>query len=101
MTCGSGAVSIEPVNRGIDPSRIWMLDISSGEHSGPPLDPHFNLDVFDRFWSELPNDKRDFKAHMLSVVISAPVGDHEVELIRCFRPAPLRKANLAQMENAG
>ncbi|WP_230988293.1 DNA adenine methylase [Bathymodiolus japonicus methanotrophic gill symbiont] len=29
LCCGSGAVSIELVNRGVEPSRIWMLDIST------------------------------------------------------------------------
>ena len=28
LCCGSGAISIELVNRGIDPARICMLDIS-------------------------------------------------------------------------
>ncbi|HAU4905437.1 TPA: hypothetical protein F3P23_01435 [Aeromonas hydrophila] len=80
LCCGSGAVSIELVNRGIDPSRIWMLDISSwGAFWSAIGSGTFNLDVFDRFLSELPNDKRDFKAHMLSLS-ALPVGDHEVEL---------------------
>ncbi|EOV0986155.1 hypothetical protein AABD55_03985 [Edwardsiella piscicida] len=80
LCCGSGAVSIELVNRGIDPSRIWMLDISSwGAFWSAIGSGTFNLDVFDRFLSELPNDKRDLKAHMLSLS-ALPVGDHEVEL---------------------
>ncbi len=80
LCCGSGAVSIELVNRGIDPSRIWMLDISSwGAFWSAIGSGTFNLDMFDRFLSELPNDKRDFKAHMLSLSM-LPVGDHEVEL---------------------
>lgn len=80
LCCGSGAVSIELVNRGIDPSRIWMLDISSwGAFWSAIGSGTFNLDVFDRFLSELPNDKRDLKAHMLSLS-ALSVGDHEVEL---------------------
>ncbi|WP_247595570.1 DNA adenine methylase [Brenneria roseae] len=37
------------------------------------------MDVFDRILSELPSDKRDFKAHM-SALSALPGGDHEVEL---------------------
>lgn len=80
LCCGSGAVSIELVNRGVDPSRIWMLDISSwGAFWSAIGSGTFNMDAFDRFLSELPSDKRDFKAHMLSLSALA-VGDHEVEL---------------------
>jgi hypothetical protein len=79
LCCGSGAVSIELVNRGVDPSRIWMLDISSwGAFWSAIGSGTFNMDVFDRFLSELPIDKRDLKAHMLSLS-ALPVGDHEVE----------------------
>jgi len=80
LCCGSGAVSIELVNRGVDPSRIWMLDISSwGSFWSAIGSGTFNMDVFDKFLSELPSDKRDFKAHMLALS-ARPVGDHEVEL---------------------
>lgn len=80
LCCGSGAVSIELVNRGVDPSRIWMLDISSwGAFWAAIGFGTFNMDVFDRFLSELPSDKRDFKAHMLSLS-ALPVGAHEAEL---------------------
>lgn len=80
LCCGSGAVSIELVNRGVDPSRIWMLDISSwGTFWSAIGSGTFNMDAFDRFLSELPSDKRDIKAHMLALSV-LPVGDHEVEL---------------------
>lgn len=80
LCCGSGAVSIELVNRGVDPSRIWMLDISSwGAFWSAIGSGTFNMDEFDRFLSELPSDKRDFKAHMLALSALA-VGNHEVEL---------------------
>lgn len=80
LCCGSGAVSIELINRGVDPSRIWMLDISSwGSFWSAIGSGTFNMDVFDKFLSELPSDKRDFKAHMLALSARS-VGDHEVEL---------------------
>lgn len=80
LCCGSGAVSIELVNRGVDPSRIWMLDMSSwGSFWSAIGSGTFDMDVFDRFLSELPDDKRDIKAYM-SALSTLPVGDHEVEL---------------------
>jgi hypothetical protein len=80
LCCGSGAVSIELVNRGVDPSRIWMLDISSwGGFWSAIGSGTFNMGAFDQFLSELPSDKRDFKAHM-SALSALPVRDHEVEL---------------------
>lgn len=80
LCCGSGAISIELVNRGIDPSRIFMLDISSwGAFWSSIGSGTFNMDSFDQFLSMLPNDKRDFKAYM-SALSELPVGDHEVEL---------------------
>lgn len=80
LCCGSGAVSIELVNRGVDPSRIWMLDISSwGSFWSAIGSGTFKMDVFDQFLSELPSDKRDYKAHM-SALSALPLGDHEAEL---------------------
>lgn len=80
LCCGSAAVSIELVNRGVDPSRIWMLDISSwGSFWSAIGSGTFNMDAFVQFLSELPSDKRDFKAHMLALS-AIPVGDHETEL---------------------
>lgn len=80
LCCGSGAVSVELVNRGVDPSRIWMLDISSwGSFWSAIGSGTFNMDVFDQFLSGLPSDKRDFKDHM-SALSALPVGEHEAEL---------------------
>lgn len=80
LCCGSAAVAIELVNRGVDPSRIWMLDISSwGSFWTAIGSGRFNMDVFDHFLSELPIGKRDLKAHM-SALSALPAGDHEAEL---------------------
>lgn len=79
LCCGSGAVSIELVNRGIDPSRIWMLDISSwGVFWSAIGSGTFNMDNFDSLLSELPSDKRDYKAHMLE--LSALPVEEEIEI---------------------
>lgn len=80
LCCGSGAVSIELVNRGVAPSRIWMLDISSwGSFWSAIGTGTFNMDVFNRFLSDLPQDKRDIKTHM-SALSALPIGDDEIEL---------------------
>lgn len=80
LCCGSAAVSIELVNRGVAPSRIWMLDISSwGSFWSAIGAGTFNMDAFDQFLSNLPQDKRHIKSHMLALS-ALPVGEHEVEL---------------------
>jgi hypothetical protein len=57
-----------------------MLDISSwGSFWSAIGSGTFNMDVFEHFLSELPSDKRDFKAHM-SALSALPVGEYEVEL---------------------
>ncbi len=80
LCCGSAAVSIELVNRGVHPSRIVMLDISSwGVFWAAIGAGTFDMAAFDRFLSELPSDKRDYKAHM-SALSALPVGDNEAEI---------------------
>lgn len=80
LCCGSAAVSIELVNRGVAPSRIWMLDISPwGAFWSAIGSGTFNMDVFNQLLSDLPSNKRDFKLHM-SALSAHPVGDHEAEL---------------------
>lgn len=80
LCCGSGAVSIELVNRGVEPSRITMLDISSwGTFWSAIGSGTFKMDVFDHFLSRLPSDKRDLKAYMRSLS-ALPVVNYEAEL---------------------
>lgn len=80
LCCGSGAVSIELVNRGVDPSRIWMLDVSSwGCFWSAIGSGTFNMEVFDKYIAELPNSKREVQAH-ISAISSRPIGEHEAEL---------------------
>lgn len=80
LCCGSAAISIELINRGIDPSRIFMLDQSSwGAFWSAIGSGSFNMDLFDHFLSTLPNDKRKFKEH-LSALSAFPIIDNEVEI---------------------
>lgn len=80
LCCGSAAISIELVNRGIHPSRIVMLDASSwGSFWSAIGAGTFDMKTFDHFLSELPADKRELKAHM-SKLSQRPALDNEVEL---------------------
>lgn len=80
LCCGSGAVSIELVNRGIDPSRITMLDLSSwGTFWSAIGSGSFKMDTFDQILSDLPEEKREIKAHM-SALSALPVLDNEAEI---------------------
>lgn len=80
LCCGSAAVSIELINRGVAPSRIFMLDISSWGALWTAIGSGtFDMKTFDRLLSDLPSDKRRFKAHM-SALSALPVGKNEAEL---------------------
>jgi hypothetical protein len=80
LCCGSAAISIELINRGVDPSRICMLDVSSWGSLWHAIGSGtFNMAAFDQLLSDLPSDKRKFKDHLLALS-AQPVRDHEVEL---------------------
>lgn len=80
LCCGSGAISIELVNRGVDPSRIVMLDLSSwGAFWAAIGSGTFDMNTFDRLLADVPDDKRMVKAHM-TTLSTLPVLNHEAEL---------------------
>lgn len=80
LCCGSGAISVELVNRGVAPQQIVMLDNSSwGAFWNSIGTGRFNLQVLDGFIEQLPEDKRDIKRHM-SELAAMPVFEHESEL---------------------
>ena len=64
LCCGSGAISIELVNRGVEPSKIWMVDKGPWglvwEKVGQGT---FDFNIFDRYFNNLPKDINDYKAH--------------------------------------
>ena len=80
LCCGSGAVSIELVNRGISPQRITMLDISSwGAFWFAIGAGTFDMKTFKDILSGLPDDKREYKKY-LTRLSSNPPAIHEAEL---------------------
>ncbi len=79
LCCGSGALSIELIARGIKPERLFMLDCSSwGAFWQKIGQGTFDLSYFDQLLQELPADKRQVKAHMQSLA-QQPVQNHEAE----------------------
>lgn len=80
LCCGSAAVSIELVNRGINPHKIYMLDISSwGTFWSAIGSGSFNINVFREYLASLPRDKYKYKAH-LTALAALPINNYEAEL---------------------
>lgn len=80
LCCGSGAISIELVNRGVDPRRIVMLDGSSwGAFWAAIGSGEFNTEVFNRLVAGIPSNKRDIKRYM-EVLAAQPLDGNEAEL---------------------
>lgn len=80
LCCGSGAISIELVNRGIEPEKIVMLDISSWGVFWKAIGTGiFKMEVFDDYLSNLPSDKYQFKDYLKKISLQ-PIGQHEAEL---------------------
>lgn len=65
LCCGSGAISIELVNRGVKPSQIVMLDHSTwGTFWSKIGSGNFNLARFRELISSIPDDKQMVKSFM-------------------------------------
>lgn len=97
--CGSGAISIELVNRGIDPSRIVMLDISSWAAFWEAIgDGTFDMQSFDNFLLGIPSDKRQVKSYMLDLA-AQPVGLREAELYPILQSASFGGKQIWREEN--
>jgi len=63
--CGSGAITIELINRGINTENIIMLDVSSwGKFWGEIGKGTFDLDRFKKYVNDIPNDKNLIQQHM-------------------------------------
>jgi hypothetical protein len=69
LCCGSGAISIELVNRGIKPEQIVMLDASPWGLFWKMIgDGTFDLTVFKQVCDRIPKDITKIKNHMLSLL---------------------------------
>lgn len=76
MCCGSGAISIELLNRGIKPQQITMLDASSwGTFWKAIGEGEFDLAVFKEELDRIPKDKREIKTYMTALANEPLKGD--------------------------
>lgn len=63
--CGSGAITIELINKGINTENIIMLDASSwGKFWKEVGKGTFNLNKFERYINDIPKDKNLIQQHM-------------------------------------
>lgn len=77
LCCGSGAITIELINRGIDPKRIVMVDLSSwGAFWEKVGSGNYDLTKLKHLIDEIPGDKKRVKAHV-SAMAKQPVSDDE------------------------
>lgn len=80
LCCGSGAISIELVNRGVHPSQIVMLDNSSwGAFWNAIGNGSFDMAVLDEQLDALPSEKREIKQYMQQLA-ALPINNHEAEI---------------------
>ena len=78
LCCGSGAITIELLNRGIKPNQITMLDISSwGTFWKAIGEGSFDLKSFKKELDQIPKDKREIKAYMIKLSAKDPIGDEK------------------------
>lgn len=80
LCCGSGAISVELVNRGVPPERITMLDSSSwGAFWAAIGAGAFRVEVFEKHLARVPADKRRVKAYMTELSCQHPA-EFEAEI---------------------
>ncbi|HLS02859.1 MAG TPA: hypothetical protein VK054_12945, partial [Beutenbergiaceae bacterium] len=87
LCCGSGAISIELVNRGINPTQITMVDMSSwGAFWAAIGSGEFNTATFDALVNHVPEDKHHVKFHMQTLA-AQPLDGNEAELYPVLQAA--------------
>lgn len=80
LCCGSGAISLELVNRGISPRQITMYDAGVwGKFWASISSNTFDLQLFRGLIQNLPESQEFFKTHLRSL-IDKPANEGEVEL---------------------
>ncbi len=80
LCCGSGAISIELINRGVPPETITMVDASSwGAFWKAIGEGSFDLEWLSRLLAEVPDDKSLVKDYA-SELSKRKVGRHEAEI---------------------
>lgn len=78
LCCGSGAVTIELLNKGIQSNQITMLDVSSwGTFWKAIGEGDFNLNVFKRELQQIPKDKKKIKPYVTKIASQALRGNEQ------------------------
>ena len=78
LCCGSGAISLELINRGVNPKNIIMLDKSSwGLFWNKIGKKEYDLDKFNNYIDSIPNDKSKIQSHIKSLSNMNPNIDEE------------------------
>lgn len=68
LCCGSGAITLELVNRGVSPEQITMLDLSSwGAFWAAIGAGTFRLEIFEQYLKGFPEEKALVKAHAIEL----------------------------------
>lgn len=87
LCCGSGGFTIELLNRGVAPERIFMLDASSwGAFWSAIGSGSFDMDFFTETISRIPKEMEHVKAFM-ELLAREPIGEHEAELFPILQSA--------------
>lgn len=80
LCCGSGAITIELLNRGVDPERIIMVDQSSWGAFWEKIGAgSYDLDKLKQLINEIPEEKKQIKAYV-SLLAKQPICDEEAYL---------------------
>lgn len=80
LCCGSGAISIELISRGISSDKVVMLDCSSwGEFWRKISIGLFDFDFFETLLREIPKEKKKIKK-FITELSKSPIGEHEAEI---------------------
>lgn len=82
LCCGSGAVAIEFMNRGVDPSNIVMCDISSwGKFWSSIGSGTFSIEKFDWYCNQVPTDKKLVQRFLQDLSTTSADEDEEYKYI--------------------
>ncbi|MEG0835558.1 MAG: class I SAM-dependent methyltransferase [Christensenellaceae bacterium] len=82
VCCGSGAFTVELLNRGVNASNITMIDISSwGSFWNLLGSGNFDMDTFDRYLAAVPEDKSLVKDHMIKLAQEDALVDEQYKYI--------------------
>lgn len=83
LCCGSGAISIEMINRGINPLKIIMVDASPwGEFYKNIGNGTFSLDIFKQYIDDIPDDINKIKEYAKSLIL-LPVTENLFDDMAC------------------